>query len=230
MKILDMNRAERPREKLIERGAKNLDNSELLAIILRSGTGSRNVIEIATELLALADNSLTALAGFSPEKMRQIKGIGVDKAVSVAAAMELGKRFVYERHDAGREAITGARQIFRMMYPLMKGLAHEECWVFFLNRANYIIGKELLSSGGMTATVLDVKMILRKAIEKKAQGIILVHNHPSGNPMPGSQDVKQTLALKKAAETFEISLLDHIIVSDDRYYSFADEAVGHGIF
>ena len=102
--------------------------------------------------------------------------------------------------------------------------------MFFLNRANYIIGKELLSSGGMTATVLDVKMILRKAIEKKAQGIILVHNHPSGNPMPGSQDVKQTLALKKAAETFEISLLDHIIVSDDRYYSFADEAVGHGIF
>lgn len=225
MKIKEMNPEERPREKLLEKGAKSLDNSELLAIILRTGTGNRNARETASDLLASAGNRLGTLAGFSMEKMKEIKGIGTDKAVSLAAAMELGKRFVYEKNTESRAAITSARQIFEIMFPLMKGLSHEECWIFFLNRANYIIGKEMLSSGGMTATVMDVKVILRKALEKKAHGIILVHNHPSGNPVPGTNDVRQTMALKKAAETFDISLIDHIILADNRYYSFADEEV-----
>lgn len=224
MKISEMRPEERPREKLVEKGAKTLDNSELIAIMLRTGTGKRNAVEIASELLASAGNSLSELAGFSMEKMREINGIGADKAVTVAAAMELGKRFIYEKNAEKHISITGARQIFDIMFPLMKGLAHEECWVIFLNRANYIIGKELLSSGGMTATVIDVKMILRRALEKKAQGIILVHNHPSGNPAPGTNDVKQTMILKKAAETFDISLVDHIVIADRKYYSFADEA------
>ncbi len=228
MKISDMRPEERPREKLAGKGAKTLDNPELLAIILRTGTGQKNALDIARDLLASADNRLAELADFSMEKMQETKGIGLDKAVTVAAAMELGKRFVYEKNARKRESITGAGQIFRIMFPLMKGLSHEECWIFFLNRANYIIGKEQISSGGMSATVLDIKIILRKALEKKAHGIILVHNHPSGNPMPGSNDIVQTKNLKKAAETFDISLIDHIIIADDRYYSFADEAVSLG--
>lgn len=219
---------ERPREKLMAKGAKSLDDSELLAIILRTGTGKRNAVETARALLACAGNSLSELAGFPPEKMQEINGIGKDKAVTVAAAMELGKRFVFEKNVQPRESVTGAGQIFRIMFPVMKGLSHEECWVFFLNRANYIIGKEMLSSGGMSATVLDIKIVIRKALEKKAHGLILVHNHPSGNPLPGSNDISQTGNLKKAAATFDISLVDHIIIADDRYYSFADETVSYG--
>lgn len=225
MKIAEMKPEERPREKMLEKGARAMDNSELLAILLRTGSGSKNALETARDLLASAGNSLPLLADLSIEKMREIRGIGADKAVTVAAAMELGKRFVYERNAGKRVSVTNARQIFDIMFPVMKGLSHEECWIFFLNRANYIIGKELLSTGGMTATVLDVRIIIRKAIERKAHGIILVHNHPSGNPMPGTCDITQTRNLKKAAETFEISLVDHIVIADDRYYSFADEEV-----
>ena len=216
---------ERPREKLTEKGAASLSNTELLAILLRTGTGRKNVMEIAGELLHSADNRLAGLSDFSLEKMKEIPGIGTDKAVTVAAAMELGKRFVYEKNAFRKVSVTDPRQIYELMLPVMKGLSHEECWIIFLNRANYIISKELLSTGGMSATVLDVKIIIRKALEKKAHGIILVHNHPSGSPVPGSADIKQTATLKKAAETFDISLMDHIIIADDRYYSFANEEV-----
>ena len=225
MKMKEMMPEERPREKLTEKGAASLSNTELLAILLRTGTGRKNVMEIAGELLHSADNRLAGLSDFSLEKMKEIPGIGTDKAVTVAAAMELGKRFVYEKNAFRKVSVTDPRQIYELMLPVMKGLSHEECWIIFLNRANYIISKELLSTGGMSATVLDVKIIIRKALEKKAHGIILVHNHPSGSPVPGSADIKQTATLKKAAETFDISLMDHIIIADDRYYSFANEEV-----
>ena len=152
MKISEMKPDERPREKLLGKGAKSLDDCELLAIVLRTGSGQRNAIDLARDLLASAGNSLSALSGFSMEMMRKIKGIGPDKAVTVAAAMELGKRFVYERNTARRESIVNAVQIYDIMFPVFKGLSHEECWVIFLNRANYIICKEMLSAGGMTAT------------------------------------------------------------------------------
>lgn len=227
MKISEMKPEDRPREKLMEKGAKSLDDAELLAIILRTGTGKKNAREIAEDLLASAGNRLSELACFSIEKMQEINGIGADKSVTVAAAMELGKRFVYENSSVKHVSITNAKQIFELMFPLLKGLSHEECWIIFLNRANFIIGKEMLTSGGMTATVVDVKIIIRRALEKKAHGIILVHNHPSGNPVPGSCDIKQTMTLKKAAETFDISLIDHIIIADRKYYSFADEGISY---
>ena len=225
MKMKEMMPEERPREKLTEKGAASLSNTELLAILLRTGTGRKNVMEIAGELLHSADNRLAELSDFSLEKMKEIPGIGTDKAATIAAAMELGKRFVYEKNAFRKVSVTDPRQIYELMLPVMKGLSHEECWIIFLNRANYIISKELLSTGGMSATVLDVKIIIRKALEKKAHGIILVHNHPSGSPVPGSADIKQTATLKKATETFDISLMDHIIIADDRYYSFANEEV-----
>ena len=223
MKMKDLAPEERPREKLASRGARALDNRELIAILLRTGTGKRNAVEIAGDLLAAAGNSLGGLAESSIEEMTGVTGIGTDKAVTVAAAMELGKRFVYEKDATRKVPVTEALQIYRLMLPLLKGLVHEECWVVFLNRANYILGQEMVSSGGMSSTVLDVKMILRRALEKKAHGIILVHNHPSGNPYPGSSDIRQTENLKKAAETFDISLVDHIVIAGNRYYSFADE-------
>lgn len=223
MKMKDLAPEERPREKLASRGARALDNRELIAILLRTGTGKRNAVEIAGDLLAAAGNSLGGLAESSIEEMTGVTGIGTDKAVTVAAAMELGKRFVYEKDNTRKVPVTEAMQIYRLMLPVLKGLVHEECWVVFLNRANYILGQEMVSSGGMSSTVLDVKMILRRALEKKAHGIILVHNHPSGNPYPGSSDIRQTENLKKAAETFDISLVDHIVIAGNRYYSFADE-------
>lgn len=223
MKMKDLAPEERPREKLASRGARALDNRELIAILLRTGTGKRNAVEIAGDLLAAAGNSLGGLAESSIEEMTGVTGIGTDKAVTVAAAMELGKRFVYEEDNTRKVPVTEAMQIYRLMLPVLKGLVHEECWVVFLNRANYILGQEMVSSGGMSSTVLDVKMILRRALEKKAHGIILVHNHPSGNPYPGSSDIRQTENLKKAAETFDISLVDHIVIAGNRYYSFADE-------
>ena len=225
MKLKEIQKEERPREKLMDKGAGFLSDAELLAIILRTGTGEKNVVEISSELLRYAENRLCILADFSLEKMTEIKGIGTDKAVSVAAAMELGKRFVCEKNSGRKVSITNPKQITGIMYPKLKGLSHEECWGIFLNRANYIISKEMLSTGGMSATILDVKIIIRKALEKKAHGIIIVHNHPSGNPMPGTHDMEQTANLKKAAATFDISLVDHIIIADDKYYSFADEEV-----
>ena len=223
MKMKDLAPEERPREKLASRGARALDNRELIAILLRTGTGKRNAVEIAGDLFAATGNSLGGLAESSIEEMTGVTGIGTDKAVTVAAAMELGKRFVYEEDNTRKVPVTEAMQIYRLMLPVLKGLVHEECWVVFLNRANYILGQEMVSSGGMSSTVLDVKMILRRALEKKAHGIILVHNHPSGNPYPGSSDIRQTENLKKAAETFDISLVDHIVIAGNRYYSFADE-------
>ena len=131
MKISEMKPDERPREKLLGKGVKSLDDCELLAIVLRTGSGQRNAIDLARDLLASAGNSLSALSGFSMEMMRKIKGIGPDKAVTVAAAMELGKRFVYERNTARRESIVNAVQIYDIMFPVFKGLSHEECWVIF---------------------------------------------------------------------------------------------------
>lgn len=152
-------------------------------------------------------------------------GIGPDKAVTIAAAFELGRRFSAEKSMLPRISVTGPEMIFDIMNPVMNGLRHEECWVIYLNRANYVIGKEMVSSGGLDATVIDVKIIVKKALEMLASGIILVHNHPSGNPRPGVNDVKYTEVLKKAAGTFDISLLDHIVMTDSAFYSFADECV-----
>ena len=223
MKLKEMNLEDRPRERLVAKGPGALGNAELTAILLRTGGGGLNVLETAQALLASA-GSLSGLSAMSLEKMMETRGIGLDKAVTVSAAFELGRRFAAEKAESP-EQITSARQIRGMMHPLMKGLDHEECWVFYLNRANRIIYREKLTTGGQSSTVMDPGMVIRKALEKKALGLILCHNHPSGSPMPGNADIRQTEALKKAAETFGISLLDHVIICDNCYYSFADEEI-----
>lgn len=222
MKLKELNIEERPRERLIAKGSSALGNAELLAILLRTGSGDKNVLEMSHELLAAA-GSLTELSAMSIDKMQAIGGIGKNKAATVTAAFELGRRFAAEGSRSPCRAITNASQIFSIMFPVLKGIDHEECWILYLNRANHILYKEKVSVGGLSSTTIDTNSILRKAIEKKADGIILVHNHPSGNPQPGKADVVETERLKKAAETFSISMLDHVIISDSGYYSFADQ-------
>ena len=217
-----MNTEDRPRERLAAKGASALSNAELTAILLRSGGAGINVLDMARDLLVKA-GSLTGLSMMSIDKMMEVRGIGRDKAVMVAAAFELGRRFTAEKTGDDCKPVTDARQVFELLLPVMKGLDHEECWIIYLNRANRVIGKERLSSGGPVSTVVDTGDILRKALERKAQGIILAHNHPSGSPYPGQADMNETQALKKASATLGISLLDHIILCDSCYYSFADE-------
>ena len=216
---------ERPREKLIARGPDALSNAELLAIILRTGVGETNVVDLARNVLLTADNSLVTLSSMSQEKLLDIHGIGKDKASSIAAVLELGRRFTSETSNIRSVSITGPGMIYKFMLPILKGLDHEECWVIFLNRANYILSKEKITTGGMSSTVIDIKMIVRKIIEKKASGIVLIHNHPSGNPRPGKADIRQTETLKKALEPFDVSLIDHIVVADNQFFSFADNSV-----
>lgn len=223
MRLKELCLDDRPREKMVEKGPAALSNAELLAIMIRTGTGKMNVVEVARTLLHSAEGRLNAIADMSLDKLCSISGIGPGKAVTIAAAFELGRRSSAELIIAERISVSSPKVVFRMMLPLLRGLDHEECWVIFLNRANYVLGKDRMSVGGLESTVVDVKSILRRALEKKASGVILVHNHPSGSAMPGQADIRQTGLLKKALQTCEIQLLDHVIVAEDSWYSFADE-------
>ncbi len=225
MKIKDLGADERPIEKLVEKGAGALSNAEIIAVLLRSGTVDLNAMDVARLMLSKSEGSLVRLSGMSIERMTDIPGIGQKKAASLAAAFELGRRFSLEGSKVEKKAISSSEMVYKTMAPRLKGLSHEECWVLYLNRANYIIGKEMVSSGGFSSTTIDTKMLVIKAMEKKACGIILIHNHPSGNPRPGDADLRQTKLLKNALSPMDIALLDHVIICDDCYFSFADDEV-----
>ena len=214
---------EMPREKLLTKGAEALSNTELLAILLRTGRDGKNVIDVAREMLIGGGGTLAGLSEMSVERLCDIDGIGPGKAVSIAAAFEIGRRTASDYTSAGQLQIASPKDILRMLQPHVRHLDHEECWVIFLNRANRLIAKERMSIGGQDSTIIDNKAIIRKAIEKKASAIILVHNHPSGNAMPSAADIRQTEMLGKALKTCDLALLDHIIISKDSSYSFADE-------
>lgn len=223
MKIKDLCKDDRPREKLLAKGAEALSNAELIAILLRSGTGRKNVVELSRELLSRADGRLKQLSGMSVERLCEVKGVGLDKAATITAAFELVRRYQAEASGVDRRPVSSPRTVFRLMWPSLRGLDHEECWIIFLNRANYVLGIERLSIGGMDATVLDVKVVIRRVMDKKASGLILVHNHPSGSALPGQADITQTSLLRNALKTCDLMLVDHVIVAEDSWYSFADE-------
>lgn len=208
---------------MLEKGLGALSNAELLAIMIRTGTGKMNVVDVARTLLSSAEGRLNAIADMPMERLCSVSGIGRSKAVTIAAAFELGRRCSMELAVPDKVAVSSPKVVFRMMLPFLRGLDHEECWAMFLNRANYVLGKERMSVGGLESTVVDVKAILRRALERKASGVILVHNHPSGSAMPGQADIRQTAVLKKALQTCEIQLVDHVVVAEDSWYSFADE-------
>lgn len=222
-----MDSGERPREKMMERGAAALSNAELIAILLRTGTKNKNVIETAMGILQAADWKLGNIALSSIESLTSIEGVGPSKAITIAAAFELARRLSSEPVIEKKTPITSPLHAVRIMGKTISHIDHEECWVLFLNRANYLISKEKVSSGGLSSTILDIKTITRKALEKRASSIILMHNHPSGNPTPGREDIKQTELLNKALKTCDISLIDHIVIGEDSFYSFADERTLH---
>jgi len=220
MRIKDLMADEKPREKLLSHGPSVLSNVELLAILLSSGTPQKNAIEVSRELLELCGGSIAGLSSMGMGDMMEIDGIGKAKASTLCAAIELGRRFCQDRPDSTQ--YTSASMVYDLMSPVLKGLDHEECWCLYLTRSCILLGREKLSSGGPQSTVIDPIQIVRKAIARKASSVIVIHNHPSGSPIPGDADKRETMKLKAALAKAEISLTDHVIISDGSYFSFAE--------
>lgn len=215
---------DRPREKLLIKGAESLSDSELLAILIGTGSGKKTAIDLAKEVLKLGKNNLPELGKMSVKALTKVKGIGEAKAISIVAAMELGRR---RQALASREKalVSNSNDVAAYLQTLLKDHRHEVFAVVFLNRANKINHFEIVSEGGITGTVADPRIILKKALEEDAVSIILCHNHPSGSLKPSRQDEELTQKIKEAARFFDIKVLDHIIVSDDGFFSFADEGI-----
>jgi DNA repair protein RadC len=214
---------DRPREKMAKLGAEVLSNAELLAIIINNGSREKSAVELAKEIMQLGQNNLDELGKLSLKDLQKIKGIGEAKAISIAAALEIGRR-----RSAGdvlaKTKLTNSKEIAHYLRTVLKDHAHEVFAVLFLNNANKVNGYKIMSKGGIAGTVVDARLILKEALDHNATGIILSHNHPSGNLKPSSQDIELTHKIKVAASYFDIKVLDHIIVSDEGYYSFADAA------
>lgn len=215
---------ERPREKVLINGIQHLTDAELLAILMGSGTRNITAVELARKILGGVENSLHDLGRLSISDLQKIKGIGPAKAISLVAAMELGRRRSGIQ-QVEKTSIKSSETVFNLFHPLLSDLEHEEFWLLMLNRANRVIGRFKVSQGGLSGTVIDTRIILKKALDKLASSIIVCHNHPSGNMQPSDADVKITEKLKKAAEILEIKLLDHIIIANKSYFSFADEGL-----
>lgn len=215
---------DRPREKLRDKGPDVLSNSELLAILIQNGTRQKSAIELAQDVLRLGKDSLQQLGRLSVKELTKIKGIGEAKAITIAAALELGRR----RQAAAsldKPVVSASSDVARYLQALLQDYAHEVFAVLFLNRANKINHFEIISEGGITGTVADPRLILKKALEENAVSLVLCHNHPSGSLRPSRADEELTLKIKEAARYFDIKVLDHLIVSDEGYYSFADEGL-----
>ena len=215
---------DRPREKLITKGAENLSDSELVAILIGGGSRGKSALDLAKEVLKLGKNNLTDLSKLSVKELMKIKGIGEAKAITIASALELGRR----RHASSprdKSIVNASADVAKYLQTLLKDHRHEVFAVLFLNRANKVNHFEIVSTGGITGTVADPRIILKKALEEDAVSIILCHNHPSGSLKPSRADEELTQKIKEAARYFDIKVMDHLIVSDDGYYSFADEGI-----
>ena len=222
LNIKDWAEEDRPREKLRLKGKPALSEAELIAIIIGSGTSSVNAVDVAKRVLNSVENDLNKLARLSINDLKKFEGIGEAKAISIVAAMELGRR----RKDMGtikKPRMMCSNDVYKLMHHELMDLPHEELWSILLNKRNTVIKKQLVSSGGVSGTVADVKIIFKAAVEELASGVILAHNHPSGNPKPSRQDIQLTQKMKEAGKTLDIPLLDHLIFTDNGYFSFIDE-------
>ena len=213
---------DRPREKMMMHGASALSNAELLAILIGSGSAEESAVELMRKILNDYHNNLNELGKASIEELCRYKGIGSAKAISILAASELGKRRK-EESVKERIAILSSKDVYECFYPMMCDLPTEECWVLLLNQASKIIDKTKISAGGLSATAVDVRCILREALLKRASAIVLCHNHPSGNIRPSKEDDLLTRHVAQASECMDIRLVDHIILTDGAFYSYADE-------
>ena len=213
---------DRPREKMMMHGASALSNAELLAILIGSGNAEESAVELMRKVLNDYHNNLNELGKASIDDLCRYKGIGSAKAISILAASELGKR---RKEEAVKERVTilSSKDVYDCFYPLMCDLPTEEFWVLMLNQASKIIDKVKISAGGLSATAVDVRCILREALIKRASAIVLCHNHPSGNIRPSKEDDLLTRHVAQASECMDIRLVDHIILTDGAFYSYADE-------
>lgn len=215
---------DRPREKLLEKGRHVLTDAELIAILIGSGSRKETAVELSKRILAAYENDLNAIAKLSVQDLMKFKGIGEAKAISIVAALELGRRRK-DTETQKRDRIGMSKDVFDIFHRHFLDLTHEEFWVLLLNRANTVIRKERISLGGVSGTVVDPKIVFKNALEHLASAIILCHNHPSGNLRPSDEDLRLTKKLKEAGSLLEIPVLDHIIISNEGYYSFADEGI-----
>lgn len=222
--IKDWSVEDRPREKLLRQGLQNLSNVELIALLIGSGSKEMNAVELSRLLLTSTNNNLNELGRMSIEDLVRVKGIGVAKAITLVAALELGSRRG-RSNKLEKAVIKGSLQAFEILFPVLGELEHEEFWIVMLNRAHKVLGTKKISQGGLTGTVIDTRMILKHAIEKRATSLIVSHNHPSGNRKPSEADMLITKKLKEAASLMDITILDHIIIADHSYFSFADEGL-----
>ncbi|MEN0051814.1 MAG: DNA repair protein RadC [Bacteroidota bacterium] len=222
--IKDWAEDDQPREKLVKKGASVLSDAELIAILIRVGTKGETAVDLAKRILASVDNDLNELAKRGAKELMKFDGIKLAKAVAIVAALELGRR--RQTTDIKqRPKIQSSSDAYHIIAPILMDLPHEEFWILLLNRANLVLDRIQLSQGGTSGTVVDAKMVFRAALEGQASGIILVHNHPSGSLRPSQHDIDLTKKLRDAGKTLDISVMDHLIVTDRGYYSFADEGM-----
>jgi DNA repair protein RadC len=215
---------DKPREKLMLKGKQALSDAELVAILIGSGSRNESAVSLSKRILASVDNNLNALGKLSLKQLMEFKGIGEAKAISIAAALELGRRRRAEE-TIELKKITSSKAVFEIMQPIIGELPHEEFWVLYLNNSNKVIYKAQLSKGGMTGTIVDIRLIFKVAFEQNATSIILTHNHPSGKLEASDADKEITKKLKLAGEQLDIRVLDHIIVTENGYLSFQDEGI-----
>src|SRR5688572_684053 len=215
---------DRPREKLLLKGRAALSDAEVIAILISSGTANLTAVDVGKLIMSSVDNDLNALAKLSIQELRKIKGIGEAKAITIVSALELGRRRK-ETAAAAKTTITCSTDIYNYIKPNLLDLPHEEFWIILLNRANVVMKKIQISSGGVAGTVADPKIIFRQALESGCSSLILVHNHPSGNTKPSAADITLTKKAKEAGLLLDMPVLDHIIFTENDYYSFADEGL-----
>ena len=213
---------DKPREKLLNKGSLSLSDAELIAILIGSGNRKANAVELSKMILASVNNNLRELGKLSVHQLMQFNGIGEAKAISIITALELGKR---RRNEDTKETfkISSSKDVFELMQPVIGELNHEEFWVLFLNNSNKILYKMQLSKGGITGTLVDVRLVFKKALDILATSIVLCHNHPSGTLKPSNADKAITQKLLKAGSNLDIKVLDHLIITEKAYFSFADE-------
>ena len=222
--IKEWSENDRPREKLIAKGKNTLTDAELIAILISSGNREESAVALSKRILASVDHEINALGKLSVKQLTNFKGIGEAKAITIVAGLELGRR----RRDENVPVvpkITCSKDAFNLFQPIIGDLEHEEFWVLFMNNANKVIQKKQISVGGKTGTLVDARIVFRSALEYGATGIIIGHNHPSGALMPSQSDKMLTQKLKQAGVTLDINLLDHLVVTEKNYFSFADESM-----
>lgn len=215
---------DRPREKLFQWGPKQLTTAELLAIVLGNGTRDISAVQLAKSILSAADNNLEKLSSLSINQLKEIKGVGPAKAVTIKAVLELANRKL-SSESSEREQVTSSNEAFNILAPNFADLETEEFWVIYLNRANKVITKSRISLGGVSALIVDPKVIFREALSLLASSIVIAHNHPSGNLKPSQQDINITKKIFAAAQNLDINLLDHIILAGGSFFSFADNGM-----